>query len=108
LSRGGWKANGRSRFGARLADGEAEAAALAAVRGYILATDDRKARRVATERCSTLRLTGTLELLREWQSTAGIVDAVIASALRRIAERATYRPRRTDPLWSWWATRVSP
>jgi predicted nucleic acid-binding protein len=93
-------------FGASLADGEAEAAAIAVNRGFILATDDRKARRIVSERYADVRLTGTLELLHEWQSTAGPMDAEVAEALRRIAERATYRPRRVHPLYDWWARLV--
>jgi predicted nucleic acid-binding protein len=90
-------------FGISLADGEAEAAALAVNRGYILATDDRKARRIVTEKHPALRLAGTLELIREWQQTAAPAEAEVAEALRRIADRATYRPRRSDPLYGWWA-----
>lgn len=89
-------------FAAALFDGEAEASALAVARGYTLATDDRKARRVVTRRQSAVRLTGTLELLRDWQLTAQALDAEAADALRRIAERASYQPRRTDPLYDWW------
>ena len=89
-------------FGARLADGEAEAAALAVSRGYVLATDDRKARRVVTERHPTARLTSTLELLKDWQVTARPSDGEVADLLQRISERATYRPRRADPLYGWW------
>jgi predicted nucleic acid-binding protein len=94
-------------LGTQLADGEAEAAALAANRGYALATDDRKARRVIGERCRTVALTGTLELLHEWQLGAHIGDAALAVALRRIRDRATYLPRETDPLWEWWEALIS-
>jgi hypothetical protein len=89
-------------FGASVADGESEAAALAVNRGYILATDDRKARRVVVERHASLRLTNTLELLREWQQTAGPPDGLLRDALQLISTRATYRPRPTHPLWDWW------
>lgn len=89
-------------LGAALEDGEAEAAALAIMRGYALATDDRKARRVVLERTTDLRLYTTLEIIREWQICCAVTDAVIAAALGRMADRATYRPRRTDPLWDWW------
>jgi predicted nucleic acid-binding protein len=90
-------------FSAQLADGEAEAAALAVLRGYILATDDRKASRIVVERDAAVRLYSTLELLREWQQVSGASDADVADALKRISERATYRPRRTDPLFAWWS-----
>jgi predicted nucleic acid-binding protein len=85
-----------------IADGEAEAGSLAVSRGCALATDDRKARRIIGERWPSLRLLGTLELLREWQETARPTDALLAEILRRISERATYRPRSNHPLWPWW------
>src|SRR5438105_4019371 len=62
-------------FSARLAAGEAEAAALAVHRGYVLGTDDRKARRIVAERHPATRLSSTLELLQEWQHLAAPSDA---------------------------------
>jgi len=91
------------RFSEQIADGEAEGAALAIHRGCILATDDRKARQVVTADHPALRLISTLELIREWQDEAGIQEADMANVLRRIAERARYRPRRNHPLWDWWS-----
>jgi predicted nucleic acid-binding protein len=90
-------------FSEQLADGEAEAAALAIRRGYILATDDRKARRVVTAGGHPVQLISTLELVREWQDEAGVPEEDMANLLRRIAERARYRPRRNHPLWDWWS-----
>jgi predicted nucleic acid-binding protein len=94
-------------FTAQLADGEAEAAALAITRGYILASDDRKARRVVTAASHLTQLSGTLELIREWQDVTGIPAADVAAVLHLIAERARYRPRRNHPLWDWWARLIA-
>jgi len=89
-------------FSEQVADGEAEAAALAIRRGYILATDDRKARRVVTTGHQSVQLISTPELIREWQDEAGIQEEDMADVLRRVAERARYRPRPNHPLWDWW------
>jgi hypothetical protein len=89
-------------FSATLADGEAEAAALAVTRSFALATDDRKARRIVGERSPGLQLYSTLEIIREWQICCAVTDADIAASLCRVSDRATYRPHRTDPLWGWW------
>lgn len=83
-------------------DGEAEAAAVAASRGWAFATDDRKARRMLGKMHPTLRLSTTQELLFHWYRDAHPSDAEVAEALRRIEERATYRPPRADPLTRWW------
>jgi hypothetical protein len=88
---------------ARMGDGEAEAAALAVYRSYVLATDDRKARRILSGAHPALRLTGTLELLREWQEITRPGNREMAALLRRISERATYRPGPLNPLRPWWA-----
>jgi hypothetical protein len=93
-------------FSATLADGEAEAAALAVMRVFALDTDDRKARRVVGERSPGLQLYTTLEIIRAWQICCAVTDADIAASLCRVSDRATYRPRRTDPLWDWWDTLV--
>src|SRR5438034_11240497 len=73
----------------KLADGEAEAGALAISRGYILATDDRKARRITVEQHAGLCLLGTLDLLREWQQVAGPSEADLRHVLHQISQRAT-------------------
>jgi predicted nucleic acid-binding protein len=95
------------RFSGQIADAEAEAAALAILRGYVLATDDRKARRVATADSPLLRLTSTLELIQEWQDAAAIPAENVADILHRVADRARYRPRRNHPLWEWWSRLMS-
>lgn len=89
-------------FAAVVGNGEAEAAAIAIARGAALATDDHKVRRIVAESHPNIRLVGTLDLVQEWQILRGIPDAEVATALRRIALRASYRPRRTHPLYDWW------
>jgi predicted nucleic acid-binding protein len=89
-----------------LADGEAEAAALAICRGFILATDDLKARRLLGEEYSSLPLITTLELLRQWQSHGAVPRPTMAGILRSIQSRASYIPRRADPLWDWWVSLI--
>ena len=89
-------------FGLLIDDGEAETLALAVARGYSVATDDRKARRIAAERLTGAQLLGTLELLHEWQVRTGLENAAMREILRRMAFRSSYIPRRSDPLWDWW------
>ncbi len=86
-----------------LDDGEAEAMAIAASRGMALATDDRKARRVATELPSAIRLVSTSDLMRSWASTNEIADAAVSAALVAIERRASFVPARNDPNREWWA-----
>ena len=47
-------------------DGEAVTGAIALHRGYAVATDDRKARRILAERPRSITLVSTLDLLKLW------------------------------------------
>ena len=83
-------------------DGEAITAALAVHRGCAVATDDRKARRVLSERAPTVPLVSTLELLREWAEMASIAAADLRSAMLAMQSGASYVPGERDPLSEWW------
>ena len=83
---------------AELDDGEALSLAISSARGFGLATDDRKARRIAAD-------LGSVPLF----STAEIVHAVeslgaerIAEMIRRIEFRGRFMPHPSMPLSDWW------
>lgn len=84
-----------------LDDGEAEALAVALERGAGLASDDRKAATVAA-RLGVSVLT-TPDLVIAWSET-GVDGAVVADAIRRIEQRASFAPRTSHPRaeeWRW-------
>jgi predicted nucleic acid-binding protein len=83
---------------AELDDGEALSLAISSVRGYGLATDDRKARRLANE-IGSVRLFSTAEILH---SIAPLDSTRIREIIRRIESRARYMPHRGTPLSDWW------
>jgi hypothetical protein len=83
----------------RVDDGEAEAIAIATSRGLALATDDRKATKVAFG--LGLDVLDTPGLVRAWSDAASPAD--VASVLSRIESRARYAPRVDHPLARWWA-----
>ncbi len=83
-----------------LDDSEAMALAIAQSRGWMLATDDRKAITVA---CSVqVAVCGTAELIKCWADTADVTDLTIGETLLRIKRRARYIPNVRDPLCDWW------
>lgn len=85
---------------AQLDDGEALALAIAQQRGWILATDDRKARRIADERgVSVLTTPG---ILKRWADEVSATADEVAARIRRIAVRAHFAPPKNDPLHGWW------
>ena len=91
---------------AHMEDGEAEAAALAIHRGWALATDERKVRRVLSGVRPDLVIVGTSDLLHEWQARSAVPDAEMSGVLRRVTERASFVPARSDPLREWWISRA--
>jgi hypothetical protein len=87
---------------AHLDDGEAAAVAIAKARGWTLATDDRKARRLAGER-GVVTVT-TPELVKAWAVATGATAGEVAEALTNIQTFARFTPHKTMPLAAWWAT----
>lgn len=88
------------RFAVELDDGEAAALAIAVSRGWRLATDDRKAIRLAST--SGVRVVTTPELVHRWAERGRPTPANVRSALDRIQRLARFAPRRDDPLFDWW------
>ena len=88
------------RFAMQLDDGEASCFAIAMSRGWTVATDDRKARRIASE--NGIALISTPELIQRWVDAASPTEETVADVLKKIELFARFRPRRSDPLHSWW------
>ena len=84
-----------------LDDGEAATLAIAHRRRWPVATDDRKAQRLAESLEPPILLVSTSALLREWAMTTDS-SRQIADALRNVERRASYSPRRNDPDRAWW------
>jgi predicted nucleic acid-binding protein len=82
-------------------DGEASTIAVALHRGLIVATDDRKARRVCRER-GLAEPVGTIELVRAYCEASALDSAAIGQLLSRIRTRASFQPPRNDPELKWW------
>lgn len=94
-------------FAAQIDDGEAYTCALALHRGWAVASDDRKARRVFTEATEDIVLFSTSELLKTWADETSIPTEELRDALRAIQTGASYVPSQRDPLYSWWLSIIS-
>lgn len=82
-------------------DGEAATLAIAQIRGLEVATDDRKARRVA-QRLNLPEPIRTSRLLHDCCSATNLPSSEIAKVLQAIEQRARFRPPTSDPLHPWW------
>jgi predicted nucleic acid-binding protein len=90
-------------YAGQLDDGEAMSLAIANARGFILATDDRKARRVFLESVrAKKRLLSTSDLIRRWAERKAVSRARIKSVLSSIQQRANFIPARSDANFAWW------
>lgn len=90
---------------AQLDDGEAMALAIAAQRGWTLATDDRKANRIADD--LGVAVVTTPELMERWAVAANLQPAQIQRLLRDIELRARFSPAAGAPGYAWWKANMS-
>jgi predicted nucleic acid-binding protein len=83
-------------------DGEAMTCALAMHRQCVVATDDRKARRVLSGRAPHVPIICTLAIVKQWAELAGITKAALKTSLLHIWSGANYYPGEREPLYEWW------
>lgn len=89
------------RFAAEVDDGEAATAALALHRGYDVATDDGKARRLLRTHVPHAHLYSTLDMLKHWADTSSVPAADLRAVLTAVRDRASFLPPKRDELRSW-------
>ena len=87
-----------------LDDGEAMSMAIAKTRSWSLASDDRKARRLAGQ--LGVNLLTTAEVVKTWMESTKASDDDVREMLRRIQTFARFIPHRTMPLYQWWIDTV--
>lgn len=86
-------------------DGEAMCIAIAERRGWLVATDDRKAVRVAQR--AGLTVVSCPELVRRWSDTSKPDQATLCKALRDIQVLAQFHPNPAMPEYQWWADELA-
>jgi predicted nucleic acid-binding protein len=86
-------------------DGEAASIAIALHRELPLATDDRKARRLCTER-GLAEPRRTLDLLHAYADVAAIDSEACRELLAMVRQRASFLPPRADPWRTWWSSHL--
>lgn len=81
-------------------DGEAMCIALAEQRKWVVATDDRKAIRVAQQ--AGLTVVGSPELVKAWALATGPDQAALNKLLQDIQVLAQFTPNPATPEYQWW------
>jgi predicted nucleic acid-binding protein len=90
---------------AMLDDGEAVSMAIAKTRRWAIASDDRKARRIA-EQLGVQTVT-TPELVKTWADSAGARAGQVGQVLRNIEAFARFSPHKSMPLHKWWTETIT-
>ena len=87
-------------FAKRLDDGEAEALALGLSRGWTVATDDKKAVRIATEH--DIKTVSTLQILLHWAKKNRIGKKDFRNVMTQIQRLASFVPSPNSPGYDEW------
>lgn len=85
-------------------DGEAMCIALAEQRGWVIATDDRKAIRVAQR--AGLTVVSCPELVKRWADATKPDKPTLCKALQDIQVLAQFRPDPAMPEYAWWVANI--
>jgi hypothetical protein len=94
-------------FASQLDDGEAEALALAATRGFAVVSDDGLARKIASQHSPSIACLSTPEVLRLWAENHPERTAQLPQVLHRIQTLARFQPsvKRSEER-VWWQSYV--
>jgi len=78
--------------------------ALVYSRGFTIASDGRKARRLFTEEIADLRrLLSTSQILKELSEEAGLNSAELKHVLTEVCRRGRFFPNSEDTHFGWWS-----
>ncbi len=86
-------------------DGEAMCLALAEQRKWVVATDDRKAIRVAKQ--AGLTVVSCPELVKAWADATGPDQAALNKVLQDIQVLAQFKPYPSLPHYQWWVDEIA-
>jgi len=86
-------------------DGEAMCIAIAEARGWMVATDDRKAIRIAKQ--AGLSVVSCPELVKRWADATVPDEATLRKVLQDIQILAQFKPNPTMPEYQWWVDELA-
>jgi hypothetical protein len=90
-----------------LDDGEAQALAIAKIRGWTLLTDDAKASSFARSADLAVSTVSTATVLRTWGALGPVHARRIPHIVQRITTLARFWPRQDDPELEWWKSALT-
>jgi predicted nucleic acid-binding protein len=87
-------------FAIQLNDGEASCLAIAKSRGWHIATDDKKALRLAA--AEGVSVVTTPQIIKQWEDRVDPDIDEVVDVLLRIERYAKFQPPRTHEFFGWW------
>jgi predicted nucleic acid-binding protein len=97
--------NSYVQFASQLDDGEAMSLAICQSRRCVPASDDRKARRLATALHPGVDVLSTAEILHRWATRVNVQEELLRRTLQAIERRARFLPPQGDAYRDWWVQR---
>ena len=94
-------------FAAYMDDGEAITGAIAAVRNWCIATDDKRALNVFSQQAPHIQLMTSPELVKRWADVMSASADEVGSVVNRIRQRGHYIPPANHCLYDWWLNHLS-
>ena len=79
--------------------------AIAESRGWIVATDDRKA--IRTGQAAGLTVISCPELVKKWADAARPAAPILQGVLKDIQFLAQFRPNSSMPCYKWWTDQLA-
>jgi hypothetical protein len=86
-------------------DGESMCLAIAEVRGWVVATDDRRAIRVAQQ--AGLTVVSCPQLVKAWADAGTLDEATLLRVLQDIQVLAQFKPNPSMPECQWWVDQLT-
>lgn len=81
---------------ARLGDGETECITLATTNGWLVCSDDGRARKIASERLGAGRVIGSIRLLMQCVAAGQLTSAEAFAAYTRMVQAGAFMPKLTE------------
>ena len=85
-------------------DGESATCAIAIHRGWVIATDDKKAISFFQRQAPHLQIFSTPEIIKHWSEEVDLDSSILYNSLNAIRKKARYFPPNNHFLQSWWAS----